>query len=309
MAAYREPVGAEAEYLTELLTSGVLVDLGVPGVYGRSGAFEDVCNAIDGYIDRNGVDESYDRLGFGPVLPRRIVEDAGYLGSFPHLAGTIFSFEGDERAAHDQEQLVARREDWSRHQHMTDLMLTPAACYPVYPSIARRGPLGAAGVTVDVGLSFVFRHEPAGDPARLQMFRQKERVRIGAAESVLQWRDQWRTRAVELLVRLGLGAEVDVANDPFFGRTGRMLAANQRAQELKYEVVVPISSPQPTAVASFNYHQDHFASVFGIEMASGGPVHTACLGFGVERIALALFRTHGLAPDAWPPTVSADLWP
>jgi seryl-tRNA synthetase len=53
-------------------------------------------------------------------------------------------------------------------------------------------------------------------------------------------------------------------------------------------------------VASFNYHQDHFASAYGIELQDGASAHTACLGFGLERIALALFRTHGLDPDAWP---------
>ena len=62
---------------------------------------------------------------------------------------------------------------------MTDLVLTPAACYPVYPALAARGPLPAGGLTVDAGGSYVFRHEPSGDPARLQMFHQREIVRIG----------------------------------------------------------------------------------------------------------------------------------
>ena len=76
-----------------------------------------------------------------------------------------------------------------------------------------------------------------------------------------------------------------------------MLAASQREQELKFELIVPIAGPEPTAVASFNYHQDHFASAYGIELADGARAHTACLGFGLERIALALFRAHGLDAD------------
>ncbi len=67
---------------------------------------------------------------------------------------------------------------------MTDLVLTPAACYPVYPAIAARGPLPPGGVTVDAGGAYVFRHEPSGDPARLQMFHQREIVRIGEPETV-----------------------------------------------------------------------------------------------------------------------------
>jgi hypothetical protein len=35
-------------------------------------------------------------------------------------------------------------------------------------------------------------------------------------------------------------------------------------------------------------------------MADGSDAHTACLGFGLERITLALLKTHGLDPAAWP---------
>jgi seryl-tRNA synthetase len=105
-----------------------------------------------------------------------------------------------------------------------------------------------------------------------------------------------------------LDARFDVASDPFFGRSGRLLARSQRAQALKFEVLVQIAGPEPTAVASFNYHQDHFSSTYGIAMDSGGgPAHTACLGFGLERITLALLRTHGLEIDAWPATVREEL--
>jgi seryl-tRNA synthetase len=97
-----------------------------------------------------------------------------------------------------------------------------------------------------------------------------------------------------------LEADADVASDPFFGRTGRMLSRSQREQALKFEVLVPIAGPEPTAVASFNYHQEHFTERFGITMADGGVAHTACLGFGLERITLALLHAHGLALSDWP---------
>jgi seryl-tRNA synthetase len=141
----------------------------------------------------------------------------------------------------------------------------------------------------------------------MQMFHQRELVRIGEPEAVVAWRTSWRYRAVELLRGLGLRAQLQIASDPFFGRSGRMLAASQREQELKFEVVVPIAAPEPSAVASFNYHQDHFAAPFGIELSDGGRAHTACLGFGLERIALALFAEHGLELDGWPEEVRREL--
>ncbi len=99
----------------------------------------------------------------------------------------------------------------------------------------------------------------------------------------------------------------DVANDPFFGRSGRLLARSQRAQALKFEVLVQIAGPEPTAVASFNYHHDHFTATYGLQMAGGDVAHTACLGFGLERISLALFHTHGLDTARWPDPVRAEL--
>jgi seryl-tRNA synthetase len=140
------------------------------------------------------------------------------------------------------------------------------------------------------------------------MFHQREIVRIGEPDTVAEWRDSWRDRSVELLRSVGLDADFDVATDPFFGRSGRLLARSQRAQELKFEVLVQIAGPEPTAVASFNYHQDHFSSTYGIEMdGEEGTAHTACLGFGLERITLALLREHGLDVDGWPAAAREEL--
>lgn len=309
MAEYRPATPDQAAFLKELTGRGLLVETGVPGVYGRSGVFERVREGFDGLVTRVAAPDGSETLRFPPILPRGHFEASGYLKSFPHLAGTIFAFEGSEANAAEQEERASRHEAWDEFQSMTDLVLLPAACYPVYPAIAKRPPLARGGLTVDAGGAYVFRHEPSGDPARLQMFHQREMVRFGEPETVADWRNAWRDRAVDILGRVGLSPKLEVASDPFFGRAGRMLAANQREQELKFEVLIDIAGPEPTAVASFNYHRDHFTGVFGIAMADDGPAHTACLGFGLERITLGLFRTHGLDPATWPAEVTRELWP
>jgi seryl-tRNA synthetase len=308
MASYREPSPEQADYMRELVAGGLLIDSGVPGVMGRGRDFERVRVGLDDYLSREFADEG-EPLRFPPLLPRRQLESLAYLKSFPHLAATLWSFEGSEAEAAEQNERAARHEDWSEFQRMTDLVMLPAACYPVYPAIAQRGPLPAGGLTVDPGGAMVFRHEPSGDPMRQQMFHMRELVRLGEPETVQQWRDAWRDRALGLLRGLGLDADFDVAADPFFGRAGRMLASSQKEQELKFEILVAIAAPDKTAVASFNYHQDHFASAYGLEMADGGEAHTGCLGFGHERITLALLRAHGLDLDAWPGPVKEKLWP
>ena len=307
MAEFRPGTPEQAEFLADLLDAGLLIESGVAGVYGRGEDFERVRLAFDARVSAAAAADGPQRLAFPPLLPRQQLESIGYLKSFPHLAGSVFGFAGDEEQAAEQAERAECHQDWSEFQGPTDLVLTPAACYPVYPAIAARGPLAAGGVTVDAGGSYVFRHEPSGDPARLQVFHQREIVRIGEPKTVAAWRDTWRDRSVALLRTVGLEARFDVANDPFFGRSGRLLARSQRAQELKFEVLAPIAGPEPTAIASFNYHQDHFAAVYGLEMEDGAGAHTACLGFGLERIALALLRRHGLRPDEWPAAVAEEL--
>lgn len=299
----------QAEFLDTLFESGLLLASGVPGVYGCGTVFDQVLTALDRWVERAGEPEHPEQLRFPPLLPRQHLEANHYLASFPHLAGTVFAFTGGDAEATEQAERADRGEDWSEFQTITDLVLTPAACYPTYPAMAARGRLPSDGATLDLGAAWVFRREASGDPARLQSFRMREFVRLGEAETVLAWRNTWRDGAIRLFESLGLAAQVKVASDPFFGRSGRMLAAIERQQALKFEALIQIASPEPTAVASFNYHQDHFAQPYAIRTADGAVAHTACIGFGMERITLALMRTHGLDPAYWPKPVRQELWP
>jgi seryl-tRNA synthetase len=308
MTELRRGTPDQIAFRDELVAAGILIDSGVPGLYGRGSVFEHIRVGFDDLVTRAAAAEAPETMRFPPLLPRRQLETIGYLQSFPHLAGSVFGFEGDEDDALVQQERAERHEDWSESQRMTELALVPAACYPVYPAIAARGPLPPGGIMVDAGGAWVFRHEPAEDPARMQCFHQRELVRLGAPEEVRAWRDAWCERGLALLRGLGLAAERDRASDPFFGRGGRMLAANQRANELKFELLVQIAGDEPTAVTSFNYHEEHFAEIYDLQVADGHPAHTACLGFGQERIVLALLHTHGLDPKAWPAEVRAELW-
>jgi seryl-tRNA synthetase len=299
----------EKAFLEDLIKHGHFLPSGEAGIYGRGEVFEDVRNGLEALITRTGSADRPERLRFPPLIPKCTLARAGYLKSFPHLCGTVFSFAGNESAAADLVDRAQKDDDWSMHLSMTQVVLVPAACYPAYPVIARRGPLPKGGVTLDLGGSYVFRNEPSENPARLQMFHQREMVRIGEMEDVLAWRETWIGRARSVLEQCGLEPNLELASDPFFGRGGKLLAKSQREQSLKFELTVSIASEQPTAVASFNFHQEHFGSVFGIQLHDGRVSNSACLGFGLERIALALFRKHGLDVHDWPKPIRVRLWP
>jgi seryl-tRNA synthetase len=289
----------------ELLRAGLLLSTGVPGVYGRSAAFEDTVERVDRMVTAYGADDGPEVMRFPPILNRSDFERSGYLRSFPHLAGTIHSFAGTELAHRRVIDTMAAGADWSAAFPATRVVLTPAACYPVYPMLT--GTLPRSGRLVDV-MSYCFRHEPSKDPGRMQMFRMHEHVRAGESETVTAWRESWIARAEAFTVALSLDAQTNVASDPFFGRGGKLLAVNQRDQRLKLEMSVCIASDeQPTAIISLNYHHDHFSEAFAITTADAGIAHTACVGFGLERIVLALFRRHGLDRRAWPDAVRKTL--
>jgi seryl-tRNA synthetase len=295
---------AQQKFLDELIAHGLLVDCGVPGVYGRSAVFEDLIERFDRYITQVGAPDKPTLVRFPPLLNRKHFEKSGYLKNMPQLAGTIHSFEGDQKAHVALIQTLESGEDYSAFQKMNDVVLTPAGCYPLYPTL--KGDHAADGRLMDV-FSYCFRHEPSVDPARMQMFRMREFVRIGQPQDVMTWRSGWLDRGLAMMQGLGLDVHIALANDPFFGRTGRMLAANQREQELKYELVVPITSEKdPTAVLSFNYHQELFGGLYEITV-QGNTAHTGCVGFGMERVALALLKTHGLEPRSWPQAVRERL--
>jgi seryl-tRNA synthetase len=303
------PEQAQKAYLDELIKARLLLPTGVAGVYGRGPVFEDVVDRFDGLVKRAGEHQQAEAWRFPPVLSRRHFEVSRYLKSMPHLAGLVHSFSGDNAAHNKLLAAVEGGEAYSGLLAMTDVVLAPAACYPCYPTAAAQGPLPAGGRTFDI-LNYCFRHEPSPDPARLQSFRMYEYVRMGEPDEVRTWIEDWRERGADVLRSIGLDPDIATANDPFFGRGGKMLAANQREQQLKFELLYPITSTeQPTAVTSFNYHQDHFGGLFGLKTADGQVAHTACIGFGMERVTLALFKKHGLDPQRWPAAVRAKLWP
>ena len=136
----------------------------------------------------------------------------------------------------------------------------------------------------------------------------REFVAVGGPETIHAFREGWIARAPEIAGALGLPHRIEVASDPFFGRVGQMIGRFQAAQSLKFELLIPIRSAEtPTACMSFNYHRDQFGLTWDIRTADGEPAHTACVAFGVDRLAVALFATHGIDARPWPEAVRRAL--
>ena len=288
------------------IAPALFMGLGSDGVYARTALYERVFERLVALVDRLR-DPRAEVMRFPPVMSRRQLEKSGYLKSFPNLLGCVCVLHGSEatiRAAADRHESGG---DWTTSLGAADLVLTPAACYPLYPLVALRGPLPADGLIFDVAAD-CFRREPSRSLDRLQSFRMREFVRIGSPEDITAFREGWIARARELAAELALPHTVDIANDPFFGRVGQVMAVSQLQQSLKFELLIPYyAGAKPTACMSFNYHREHFGQVWGIKTSSDAPVHTGCVAFGMDRLAVALFANHGVDLGRWPASVRRAL--
>ena len=288
-----------SSYPLSTLADQLFAPMGVDGVYARTALYVDLIEHLEGYINRLR-DPKAEIMRFPPVMSRTQLEKSGYLKSFPNLLGCVCALHGSEASIRSAAEVAENSGDWTKALTSSDLVLSPAACYPVYPIAAARGQLPPGGLQFDIEAD-VFRHEPSSSLDRLQSFRMREFVRIGAPREIVEFREKWMARAPLLAAELALPHSIDVANDPFFGRVGQVMAVSQRQQALKFELLIPYyPGASPTACMSFNYHREHFGQVWGMRDASGDLAHTSCVAFGIDRLAVALFANHGTDLKKWP---------
>lgn len=275
---------------------------GVPGVRVNSRETERVVAAVrDGVVALTARDEPEDELFAPPVIARSVIERAGYVRSFPQLLGTVATFTGDQR----QWRGLLDAPDWHRENETSDVVLLPAACYHVYPLLENDSVPPVRTLLIH---GQCYRHEASAEPGRMRSFRMTELVRIGEPADCDEWRLTWRDRVARWLTSLGLDVVAEPASDPFFGPADRLMRSSQLEQELKWELRVPVADGLRQAIASTNYHQDHFGTTFNLA-APNGPAHTACVAFGLDRIALALTHAHGPNLASWPQEVRQGLMP
>ena len=304
---------AREGFRDDLQRAGVLSPAGAPGLYDRHEQYERVTEKVNQLITRTREetrflfnDSAYTVHRFGPILPAAVYDKTDYIASFPQLTGIISTFEGGDR---EHKQLLRAHADGSTLNHLmstSEVRMVSAACHPLYARLPQTLP--AAGVFSDVE-GWCFRNEPSHDPMRQQAFRMRELVFAGDASAATAFRETWIPHVTRMLSSIGLSSAEVSANDPFFGRFGKMLAEGQLEHDLKTEFVVDIYGDgfEPVAIASCNDAQDHFGTRFSLHDAQGNTAHTACTAFGLDRITLALFRTFGMNPDEWPLPVQKAL--
>ena len=288
---------ARAALAAQLEAAGHQSPSGSLGIYGRSAEFEAVVDALGrALVAMEKPDETVDRMFFPPLEPKAAYLKTDYLASFPQLTGAVDTFTGGDKEHRALLKTYEQGGDWADELVPSGLMMVPATCHNVYPRYS--GQLD--GNKRVEARSWCFRHEPEVDPMRMVCFRIYEQVFIGDPEAAVAHRETWMKNYVDLFGDLGLEVTTDVANDPFFGRAGKIMAAGQKSEALKFEVLTHVYDDKPTAIASGNAHRTHFGENFGITLPDGSVAHSSCAGMGMERATIALLVRHGMDVGSWP---------
>src|ERR1700730_17181445 len=136
-----DPLGSIAE--------GLFRSMGVDGVYARTALYTHAVERLEAYITRQR-DPSAGLMRFPPVMSRKQLEKSGYLKSFPNLLGCVCALHGSEASIRSAVDRHENGGDWTTSVTSSDLVLSPAACYPVYPIAAARGQMPAGGLQFDI---------------------------------------------------------------------------------------------------------------------------------------------------------------
>ncbi len=113
MCAELDPLTVAYRACRDRLTeAGLLIPLGVPGLYGLSGRFEDIIERFERYVTRRGAHLQAEVMRFPAIFSRAHYLRTTHIETFPNLMGSVHSFAGNER---DHVGLLQKRADGFAH--------------------------------------------------------------------------------------------------------------------------------------------------------------------------------------------------
>ena len=242
-------------------------------------------------------------------IPAESLSAAHHLGSFPEHLHFLTHLREDldllddfsQRAKAGSDTVVPNLDEVSRLR----LVQNPSTCYHCYA--ARRD----GSVDEDVAITATtrcHRYEAANHHqfGRLLEFTMREVIFLGTPDYARATRAQCLQLIEQLAMDWQLYGELSPANDPFFSADFAAKANQQRRLAMKFEYRMTIPGQEKKlAVMSSNLHGPTFSKAFNIKRR-GRVINSGCLGFGIERLALAIIAQHGSDPALWPPGLAQD---
>lgn len=269
-----------------------------------------VFQGLDAHFRALALSLGAEEQAYPTTVPVASLNASGYIGNFPHHAllvarvhadlGTLADTAAASEAAVPTDRLAPAEQ-----------MLAPTVCYHCFEAL--RGQDVAQTGRLFTATAHCHRHEGAATTglSRLQTFTMREIVFFGTPDAVTARKQALMDAACETFERWQLGFELATATDPFFAVNSESKRAFQSLRALKHEMRLRLPFDGSTiASASFNNHQDTLVRPYAITGSGAdedGGLHSGCVGYGFERLALGLFAHFGMDPARWPDPVRQDL--
>lgn len=237
------------------------------------------------------------------LLDPDVLVRCGYFSSFPHSVSLVSHLTEDFDAI-EAFRVANTGSDTLKVPDpsalsCSDAVLRPAVCLPVYRELEGVS-LPAGGVTITTsGRAFRYESSNMEGIQRLWDFSMREIVFVGAAHDVEGQRTHLVDAVTSLMEEWDLAFRLVSGSDPFFATVRGAKALWQRTRAVKYEMIVDVGA-SAIAAGSINFAGTLFGDAFHIRTDAGEIATTACIGFGLERLVLALFSQHGFEPGRWP---------
>lgn len=232
---------------------------------------------------------------YSPLVSAQQLHELEYFKSFPHQVMFPISLDradenlnefADDPIAPDG-HLLLRQTSPVHH------CLAPAACFPIYMSLAGQDLAETSFVTLR---STCFRREERTAPLeRQQTFNMREVVCVGQRHDVENFLETFSNMVEAFFGKWSIPVKLERATDPFFNAPTNRKYIMQKVAPLKHEMVFDGS----LAIGSLNFHQNSFGETFDIS-CQGSPIYSGCVAFGIERWLFAFLEHFGTDATRWP---------
>lgn len=303
------PSAASADPHPSLREEGEIEEFG-RGRYGLGPRLCRLMEYLDSRIRRMATAVGATARAFPSLVGADVLDRCRYMRNFP----TSLTFVSHLREDYALQQEFASSIRWDgepiacqNHLSGIECLLSPCVCFNCYMSL-RDSVLSKSRAFTAAGKCFRYESSNLSGLERLWEFTMREIIFVGSSDYVLAQKRALVDVSAAFLDQLEIGYEITTAADPFFVDNYAWQAAHQKRFDLKFELLVPLHySGKKIAVGSINYHQDFFGRAFDIRLETGDAAHTACVGFGYERLMLAFLAQHGTDESNWPAAVTRRL--
>jgi hypothetical protein len=298
----------DAPVFDTLVETGDLYECG-DGIFGYGGAFLKIIHYFLKKTREMGLIQFGAKEYEFPVLfPIESFKQGGYFETFPHH----IMFQATLKNDIDVLNQFAKT-GWAEGTEILENIHTPvnvlknAACGPIYPMLAGKdiGPEMQVYFTADR----CFRNEAANifELARLNEFSMSEVVFIGKEDQIKEGMERAKELWHYWIDLFNLNCLIESANDSFFAGNYKKLKFFQKIgdSKIEFKLLLPHCGKY-IACASANYHRTHFSKKYDIH-SGDGYCHTACIAFGLERLAYAFLCQHGCEPERWEQRIQDEI--